>query len=265
MTPAPYAIAAFYKFVAIEDPAELKHRLAEQCCENAILGTILIAPEGINATIAGEHVRLEAFLASIVADTRFAGLDIKRSVATTKPFQRLRVKLKREIVTFGRPEVDPTTRAGTYVEPHAWNELITRPDVVLVDTRNVYEVEVGTFPGALDPGTAAFGEFPGYVEANIDQFKHKKIAMFCTGGIRCEKATAYMRSLGFDEVYHLKGGILRYLETVPPEQSRWHGECYVFDERVAVTDSVREGTHGMCPTCGRPVVKETACGVCGSD
>jgi len=265
MTPAsaPYAIAAFYKFAAIENPGELKDRLTALCCSHAIIGTILIAPEGINGTIAGGHDQLEAFLARLLADERFIDLDIKRSVASAKPFQRLKVKLKREIVTFGVPEADPNQRAGIYVEPHAWNELIARPGVVLVDTRNAYEVAVGTFPGALDPQTRAFGEFPRYVESNRKRFEGKKIAMFCTGGIRCEKATAYMRSLGFEDVYHLKGGILRYLETIPPDQSRWQGECYVFDERVAVADGVREGTHSACPTCGRPLAKGTACGVCG--
>ena len=262
MATGPYSIAAFYRFVAVADGARLRERLMDQCRGHNILGTILIAPEGINATIAGEAAQLEAFLALLAGDHRFCGLDIKRSHCAARPFQRLKVKLKREIVTFGVPEADPNARCGITVEPTAWNDLIADPDIVLIDTRNTYEIGVGSFPGAIDPNTRSFGQFPAFVSQNIDTLKSRKIAMFCTGGIRCEKATSYLIGLGFDEVYHLKGGILRYLEVIPPSESRFAGECYVFDERVAVAEGVAEGRHTACASCGRPAVNGEACGVC---
>lgn len=257
-----FRIAAFYKFVAVDDPPELRRTLAERCRGLGVIGTILLAPEGINGTIAAAPQRMDEFLAWLKSDPRFADLEVKRSVAQTKPFKRMKVRLKREIVTLRVPEADPNVRCGTYLEPRAWNELIAEPDVVLIDTRNTYEFQIGTFAGAIDPKTASFGEFPRYVAEHADELKGKKIAMFCTGGIRCEKATAYMKWLGYEDVYHLKGGILRYLEEMPACESRWQGECYVFDERVAVTEGVIEGRHTTCPACGRPVVKGEPCGSC---
>jgi UPF0176 protein len=223
---------------------------------NAILGTVLLANEGINATVAGPDEGVSTFLAWLRSDPRFADLVSKESYTGAYPFQRLKVRLKREIVTLGRPEADPTRKVGTYVKPEQWNDLIAAGDVVLLDTRNVYEVGIGTFEGAADPMTRSFREFPAYVEKTLDPARHKRIAMFCTGGIRCEKASAYMLSRGFEEVYHLEGGILRYLEDVPPEKSLWRGECFVFDERVALQHGVEVGTHTMCPDCGAPVVRD---------
>lgn len=257
-----YSVAAFYKFVAISDAGPLKQRLQNECRNREILGTILIAPEGINATIAGDEAQITSFLEVLTSDPRFAGLDVKRSSCETRPFQRLKVKLKQEIVTFGVPQANPAEQCGTYVEPDAWNDLINDPGVVMVDVRNSYEVAVGTFPGAINPGTRSFGEFPEFVAHNRKAIAEKKIAMFCTGGIRCEKATAYLVGLGFPEVYHLKGGILRYLETVPEDKSRWQGECYVFDERVALTHGAGEGHHQMCPECGKANPKGAACPAC---
>jgi UPF0176 protein len=259
-----YGVAAFYKFVAIEDGAELRSHLADLCVNHAIIGTILLAPEGINGTIAASPANLEAMLTILRSDPRFADLDIKRSTSQLPPFQRLKVKLKREIVTFGVPAANPTKRVGTYVEPCDWNAMISDPNVVVIDTRNSYEVGVGTFPRAIDPGTQAFGEFPEFIQNNRDALKNKKVAMFCTGGIRCEKASAYLMQAGFEDVYHLKGGILKYLETVPPDQSLWRGECFVFDERVALQHGVVEGQTKLCATCGHPHGMGQACERCAA-
>lgn len=246
-------VTAFYKFVAIEDPPALREELLAVAREQAIKGTILIAPEGINATIAGPDAGIRHTLAHLRADPRFAALVSKESYADANPFGRLKVRLKREIVTLRRPEADPSRRVGTYVKPEDWNALIADPDVLVVDTRNAYEVGIGTFKGALDPATRAFCEFPEFVAAHLDPARHKRVAMFCTGGIRCEKASSFLLSQGFPEVYHLEGGILKYLETVPPEQSLWQGECFVFDERVALEHGVTPGSHVMCKHCGSPV------------
>lgn len=251
-------VTAFYKFVAIADPAALKAEVLEACAANAILGTVLIAPEGINSTMSGPDDGIRAFLHWLRSDSRFSDLLSKESYAPAHPFKRLKVRLKREIVTLGHPDADPTVKVGTYVEPRAWNDLIGRDDVVLIDTRNDYEVAIGTFKGAIDPATKSFGEFPKFVQTALDPARHKRIAMFCTGGIRCEKASAYMLSLGFQEVYHLEGGILKYLETVPREESLWQGECFVFDERVALEHGVTTGTHVMCPACGTPILRDAA-------
>ena len=257
-----YSVAAFYKFVTIADGAALRRHLEELCTCHSIIGTILIAPEGINATIAGSATELGEALAQMACDARFCDLDIKRSACETQPFQRLKVKLKREIVTFGVPSANPAVQAGTYVGATDWNTLIADPDVVLIDTRNTYEVKVGTFPGALDPKTQSFGQFPAFVESNRDALANKKVAMFCTGGIRCEKASAYLLQSGFKNVYHLKGGILKYLETVPPEKSLWRGECFVFDERVALQHGVTQGGTLLCPNCGAPLAEGEACATC---
>lgn len=246
-------VSTFYKFAAIADPSAFRESVRAIAREAAIKGTILIAPEGINATIAGADDRVRRVLSWLRSDPRFSDLVSKESYAETEPFGRLKVRLKREIVTLRRPEADPSKRVGTYVAPRDWNALIADPDVIVVDTRNAYEVAVGSFPGAIDPITRTFGEFPDFVATRLDPEKHKRVAMFCTGGIRCEKASAYMLSQGFPEVYHLEGGILKYLETVPPEDSLWQGECFVFDERVALEHGVKPGSHTLCRRCGSAV------------
>ena len=259
-----HSVAAFYKFVTIRDCAALQAQLLEFCRARDICGSILVAPEGINGTVAATEDAIGALLAHFAADTRFAGLDVKHSTCETRPFPKLKVRLKREIVTLRKPEADPSVRVGTYVAPTDWNALIADPDVVVIDTRNAYEVGVGTFPGALDPKTEAFGEFPAFIEQNLPALQGKKIAMFCTGGIRCEKASSYMLGLGFPEVYHLKGGILKYLEDVPASDSTWQGECYVFDDRVTVTHGLREGSYAMCYSCGEPMLDGAKCKTCGT-
>lgn len=227
-------VSAFYKFVCIEDPPALRSILHEAMAAKASKGTILVASEGINGTISAAADDMDAFLSRLRADPRFADIVVKQARADQQPFQRLKVKLKREIVTLRAPEADPSQRVGTYVAPKDWNALISDPDVIVIDTRNAYEVAEGTFHRALDPGTRSFGEFPGYVAKNLDPTRHKRVAMFCTGGIRCEKASAYMLAHGFEEVYHLKGGILRYLAEMPEAESLWQGKCFVFDERFGV-------------------------------
>ena len=260
------AVAAFYKFVTLQDCAGLRDELVDLGMSHDLKGTILLAPEGINATISAPPAQLEAFLAALRAQNRFADLAPKMSYAPDHPFQRFKVKLKREIVTFGVPEANPAEQAGTYVAPHDWNKLMQDPDVVVIDTRNAYEVAIGTFPGARDPGTASFGAFPQYVKEHLDPVRDRKIAMFCTGGIRCEKASAYLLSQGFENVFHLEGGILNYLKAVPPAQSLWQGECFVFDERVALEHGVSPGTHALCKVCGFPITQSSqsdgGCGNC---
>jgi UPF0176 protein len=246
-------VSAFYKFVEIADPAGLRPRLLEACSTRQILGSILLAPEGINGTISGEAESLSGFFAWLRADPRFADVKTKESPAAEHPFRRLKVRLKHEIVTLGAPEANPARAVGIYVAPKDWNALIEDPEVALVDTRNAYEVKIGTFKGAIDPKTRAFRQFPGFAREHLDPKRHRKVAMFCTGGIRCEKASSYLLSRGFTEVYHLEGGILKYLETVPKEQSLWQGECFVFDERVALGHGVALGSHRMCRSCGVPV------------
>ena len=258
-------VSAFYKFVAIADGDAMRTRLQAYCGENGIKGTILIAQEGINATVSGCDAAVRGLLEHLRADRRFADLESKQSFAEASPFQRLKVKFKREIMTFGVPEADPSLNAGSYVDPQDWNALIQDPDVVVIDTRNTYEFAIGTFARAVDPKTRVFSEFPAFVEAELDPKTQPKVAMFCTGGIRCEKASAYMLGRGFREVYHLRGGILKYLETVPRAKSLFHGECFVFDERVALDHGVVEGTHRLCPVCGYPVATtadDVACPSC---
>ena len=248
-------VAAFYKFVTIDEPETLRASVAAVCAENGILGTILVASEGINATISGREEAIASLLLWLRSDPRFSVLAVKMSFAETEPFKRLKVRIKPEIVTFGVPGINPADQAGTYVAPEAWNALIRDPDVLVIDTRNGYEVAIGTFEGAIDPKTDAFSDFPEYVARHLDPARHKRVAMFCTGGIRCEKASAYLLTQGFPEVYHLEGGILKYLETVPEEASLWRGECFVFDGRVALQHGVEEGTHAHCAVCGYPVGK----------
>ncbi len=256
-------VSTFYKFTRIDDPAALKAQLAPMCCALGIKGTILVAPEGINSTISGADDAVASVLAWLRADARFAGLISKESYAETQPFKRMKVRLKKEIVTLHAPEADPAQQVGTYVPPDQWNALISEPDVVLVDTRNDYEVKIGTFKGARDPGIKTFGAFRRYMKENLDPKRDKRVAMFCTGGIRCEKSTAYLLAHGFEEVYHLQGGILKYLEIVPKDESLWEGECFVFDERVALDHGVVVGSHRMCPACGHPIAaSETRCAGC---
>jgi UPF0176 protein len=239
-----YKVAALYQFVSLPDFQDLKEPLHRLCANLEIRGTLLLAHEGINGTVAGRPEAIEAFVRELTSGALFGGrldnLELKYSSATEMPFRRLKVRLKKEIVTLGDPNVDPTERVGAYVAPADWNALLEAPDVVLIDTRNGFEVEMGTFEGAIDPRIKSFSEFKDFVGSSLDPKTHKKVAMFCTGGIRCEKASAYMLSRGFEEVYHLKGGILKYLEDVPQPQSRWKGDCFVFDERVALGHGLRE-------------------------
>ena len=249
----PIRVAALYRFTSFADPAVLQAPLLDVCTANGVFGTLLLAREGINGTIAGSDDGVAAVLDHIRALPGCADLAPRESRAAEMPFHRMKVRLKREIVTIGEPDIDPVGAAGTYVTPEDWNALIADPDTIVVDTRNDYEVRIGTFDRAVDPATATFRDFPDWVRANRVMLEGKKVAMFCTGGIRCEKATAFVKGEGFDEVYHLKGGILGYLETVPPEQSLWHGECFVFDQRVAVGHGLAPGSHALCHACRMPV------------
>ena len=248
-----FVVAALYKFVSLPDFESLREPLLAQCLAAEVKGTLLLAEEGINGTIAGSRRGIDQVLAYLHSDPRFADVGHKESYDTEQPFYRMKVKLKKEIVTMGVDGIDPKDIVGTYVKPRDWNALIADPEVLLIDTRNDYEVEIGSFKGAIDPKTTSFREFPEYIQANYDPAKHKKVAMFCTGGIRCEKASAFMKHEGFDEVYHLEGGILKYLEEVDEAQSQWQGECFVFDNRVAVTHGLLTGTHELCHGCRRPI------------
>ena len=251
-----FTVAALYKFTPFEDPAALKAPLAELACREGVKGTLLLAREGINGTIAGPRNGIDAVLDHIRTLPGCAEIEWKESAATEMPFNRLKVRLKREIVTMGQPDVDPTASVGTYVAPEDWNALIARDDVVTIDTRNDYEVAIGTFDGAIDPETKSFGEFPDWWKRNHNRFAGKKVAMFCTGGIRCEKATNYLIGQGVEDVFHLKGGILKYLENVPEKTSRWKGECFVFDGRVSVGHGLKEGPHELCYACRRPITED---------
>lgn len=246
-------VAALYKFVSLPDYRELQAPLLSFCRLQEIKGTLLLAQEGINGTIAGYRQQIDAVLAFLRADSRFIDLEHKESYTETPPFERMKVRLKKEIVTLGLPEINPNEKVGIYVQPEAWNDLISNPEVTVIDTRNDYEVTIGTFKGAENPQTQTFRDFPQYVKQHLDSSKQKKVALFCTGGIRCEKASSYLLSQGFEEVYHLKGGILKYLEAVPPEESLWEGECFVFDERVAVDHGLEIGSHELCFCCGHPI------------
>lgn len=249
-------VAALYKFVALPDYQELREPLIAECQEAGIKGTLLLAAEGINGTVAGTREGIDRVLNYLKADERLKDLSHKESFDDTMPFYRMKVKLKKEIVTMGVEGIDPRQVVGTYVAPKDWNALISDPDVVVVDTRNDYEYELGSFENALNPNTKSFREFPQYVADNMDPKRQKKVAMFCTGGIRCEKSTAYMKEQGFEEVYHLHGGILQYLEDVPAEESLWNGECYVFDNRVSVDHDLQPGTYDLCHGCREPINDE---------
>lgn len=251
-----YTIAALYHFTRFPDPAALKPALLDLCLAQGVKGTLLLAGEGVNGTIAGSRAGIDAVIAHLRALPGCAGLEWKEATSETPPFPRMKVRLKREIVTMGQPDVDPASKVGNYVAPSDWNELIKSPDVVVIDTRNDYEVEIGTFEGAVDPKTKTFGEFPEWWAQNKDRFHNKRVAMFCTGGIRCEKSTNYLLGQGVEDVFHLKGGILKYLEEVPQEESTWQGDCFVFDARVSVGHGLVEGEHVLCHGCRQPILPE---------
>lgn len=249
-----FTVCALYHFTRFDNPPALREPLLELCLKEQITGTLLLAHEGINGTIAGSRNGINAVIAHIKSLPGCDNFEWKESTANEKPFPRMKVKLKKEIVTLGQPNVDPTAHVGNYVDPQDWNELIQSPDVVTIDTRNDYEVGIGTFKGAIDPETETFRDFPKWWEENKDRFHNKRVAMFCTGGIRCEKSTNYLLSQGVEDVYHLKGGILKYLEEVPQEESTWEGECFVFDGRVSVGHGLKEGPHHLCHACRRPIL-----------
>jgi UPF0176 protein len=251
-----YTIAALYHFTRFDNPAALKPPLEALCRAQGVKGTLLLAQEGVNGTIAGTRAGIDAVIAHLKGLPGCAALEWKESTALTPPFPRMKVRLKREIVTMGQPHVNPAAGTGHYVAPQDWNDLIGRDDVAVIDTRNDYEVAIGTFDGAIDPQTKSFGEFPAWWAANKHRFHNKKIAMFCTGGIRCEKSTNYLLGEGVEDVYHLKGGILKYLEDVPQEESTWQGECFVFDARVSVGHGLTEGPHLLCHGCRQPILPE---------
>lgn len=252
----PFKVAALYRFARLDHYASLREPLAKLCCGLEIKGTLLLAAEGINGTVAGSAEAIGKLVEFLNAEPAFVGMELKYSYASEMPFKRMKVRLKQEIVTMGVADIDPLQSVGTYVQPSDWNALISAPETILIDTRNDYETAIGTFTGAIDPKTKTFREFPQWVEENRDALKGKKIAMFCTGGIRCEKATAFVKGLGFDDVFHLKGGVLKYLEEIPSDQSRWEGECFVFDERVSVGHGLIEGEAELCHACRNPIAPE---------
>jgi len=268
-------IAAFYHFTALDDYRELKSPLLQMCNSQGLKGSILLAAEGINGTVSGSRNGIDALIEWFARDSRLDGISIKESIDTEQPFYRMKVKLKKEIVTMGVPGVSPVKQVGTYVTPENWNDIISDPEILVIDTRNDYEVAVGKFANAVDPNAETFRQFPDYVKKNIDKKQYKKVAMYCTGGIRCEKASSYMLGEGFDEVYHLQGGILKYLETIPQEQSLWQGECFVFDNRVTVNHKLEAGSYNQCYGCRRPIseqdmqsvhyVKGVSCPYCYSE
>lgn len=265
-------IAAFYHFAALADPGALRAPLQRLCTESGIKGSILLAPEGINGTVAGPAHSVHQLLGRLRSLPGLERLEHKTSYADEPPFRRMKVRLKREIVTLGIDGVDPTARVGTYVPPQAWNALISDPDVLLIDTRNRYEYEIGTFRNALDPGTDSFRDFPEFVRRKLRPHRQRRLALFCTGGIRCEKATSYLLQQNFETVYHLQGGILKYLEEIPQTDSLWEGECFVFDDRTSVDHTLRPGGYRICRGCQRPVpatapslpadAENTACAHC---
>ncbi len=251
-----FTVCALYQFVRLDDFEVFRTPLRELMVELKVKGTILLALEGLNGTISGSKASIDGVIQFLQDDGRFDNLEIKFSHSETTPFKRLKVKIKKEIVTLGVEHIDPLSSVGTYIAPQDWNTLISDPDVVLIDTRNNYEYEIGSFKGAINPNTETFREFPTYTKDNLEQYRGKKVAMFCTGGIRCEKSTAYLKSQGFDTVYHLHGGILKYLEEVDEDQSLWEGECFVFDDRVAVKHNLEQGQYDQCHACRYPITQE---------
>lgn len=254
--PAQYVTCALYKFVALPNYGSIRHPLLKIMTDNQVFGTLLLAAEGINGTISGTRIGIDSVLNWLAQQPGLENIDTKESYSDNIPFYRTKVKLKKEIVTMGVEGIDPNQVVGTYVKPADWNALISDPDVLVVDTRNDYEVEIGTFKDAINPKTKSFREFPAWATENIGADKNKKIAMFCTGGIRCEKSTAFMKEQGFDEVYHLEGGILKYLEEIPKDQTLWQGECFVFDNRVAVDHDLKRGSYDQCHACRMPITEE---------
>ncbi len=248
-----FVVVGMYHFVRLDDFEDMKPPLQALCVENGLMGTILLAREGLNGTLAGPRDGIDTLLSHLRADSRFETLRYKESYTDKAPFRRMKVRLKREIVTMGVPDTDPGALCGERVDAKRWNELLQDPEVLTIDTRNEYECDIGTFENAISPGTETFREFPKFVDAELDPQKHRKVAMFCTGGIRCEKATNYLMKQGFEEVYHLDGGILKYLETVDKEESLWRGECFVFDDRVAVDENLAPGSYAQCYACRRPL------------
>lgn len=252
-TENPFAVAAFYRFARIDDPAALLDRMHDCAKAEGLRGTILIAPEGVNGTIAGSRDGIDRLFTVMRAEPGLAETDVKFSTAATMPFHRMKVRLKREIVTMGVADLDAAREAGEYVAPRDWNALVCDPGTVVIDTRNSYETAIGTFSGAIDPQTESFSAFPRWADENLDRLKGRRVAMFCTGGIRCEKASAYLKRIGVDEVFHLKGGILKYLEDVPAGDSLWNGECFVFDERVGIRHGLEQGDATLCRACRHPL------------
>jgi len=249
-------VCALYRFVALDNYKELQTPLLKVMKDNNVKGTLLLASEGINGTVAATRNEIDHLINWLKAQPALENLTTKESYDSSNPFYRTKVKLKKEIVTMGVEGIDPTQTVGTYVKPKDWNALISDPNVLLVDTRNDYEISIGTFENAVDPKTTNFREFPAYVKENLDPEKHKKVAMFCTGGIRCEKSTAYLKEQGFDEVYHLEGGVLKYLEEVPEEETMWKGECFVFDNRVSVNHQLEKGHYDQCHGCRLPITED---------
>ncbi|MGI1679633.1 MAG: rhodanese-related sulfurtransferase [Cellvibrionaceae bacterium] len=256
MSSPTIVVCALYKFVELENFESLREPLRKEMERLEVRGTLLLAREGINGTIAGSRESIDSILTWLNKDPNLSNIDTKESYTDTPPFKRSKVKLKKEIVTMGVEGIDPKRSVGTYIDPTEWNDLISDPEVLLIDTRNDYEVEVGTFKNAVNPNTTTFREFPEYVKNHLNPEKHKKVAMFCTGGIRCEKSTAYLKEQGFDEVFHLKGGVLKYLENVPEEKSLWKGECFVFDDRVTVNHNLEKGHYDQCFACRLPITEE---------
>ncbi len=250
-----WLVAALYHFTPLPDYATLRDPIGAVCADNDVRGTLLLAEEGINGTIAGSDAGIAAVLAHLRAMPAFADLEHKESRAQEMPFHRMKVRLKKEIVTMGVEGIDPLHSVGTYVDPADWNALISDPDTLVIDTRNAYETAIGQFRGAVDPRTVSFRDFPDWVRSHPELRRKSKVAMYCTGGIRCEKATAFMKAEGFEDVYHLRGGILKYLEEVPEEQSLWDGACFVFDERVSVTHDLKQGDHRLCRACRYPLTE----------
>ncbi len=271
MDPAslPIRVAALYHFTPLNELPAIRAELLTLCQAEGIRGTLLLAREGINGTIAGVDAAIDRIVAHIRTLPGCAGIEVKYSRAPELPFRRMKVRLKKEIVTMGQPEIDPLRDVGHYLDPEQWNALIADPETVVIDTRNDYEVAIGTFQRAIDPGTRSFREFPEWFRTHRDELlagkPDRKVAMFCTGGIRCEKSTAFLKAEGIDQVFHLKGGILKYLEDMPPEQSLWQGECYVFDERVSVGHGLVPGPYTSCKNCGRPLEKAQPCEFCQAE
>ena len=250
-----FVVCAIYQFIKTDNLERLRSEIDHILEQNSIRGTVLIAREGINSTVSGRETSINDFLV-FLSQKGFKKLSVKKSVTSQQPFLRRKVKIKREIVTMGLPDIDPLASVGTYIKPEDWNEMISDPNVILIDTRNEYEIKVGTFPGAINPETKTFREFPKFVKTYLKNKRGKKIAMFCTGGIRCEKSTSFLKENGFENVFHLEGGILKYLEEVPTEKSLWNGECFVFDNRVTVDQDLQEGSYQQCHACRTPISKE---------